>query len=299
MNQRLSRGRSALTVIGMALSVLAVSSTPAFAGYRGWYAPWDYQGDFQPGDISEDFTEMLPPATACGLRIRTPSYYRWTDDEDGTTADGNLSRDVIIWIDNENAGCSRSFSTRYYDDSHTFSPPGGVGVSIDISTNYGAYWVNNNGYYLYTCNGCVGVDDEVAVAPEDIWSQLVVTGFKAVSGAVGDPRRQARAADAIASTTRQAADLQPLLRARIAERRRTPLSVIEASVRALEDAAVRSLVSALTAGKDCEALTRAGHYADAFKACVSAMGSVEHSDALMGTAWSLYHPPAKPTAAAR
>jgi len=288
-----------LTVIGMALSALAVSATSASAGYRAWYAPWDYIGDFQPGDISEDFTEMLPPATACGLRIKTPGYYRWTDDEDGTIADGDMSKDVIIWIDNEGAGCSRSFSTRYYDDSHTFSPPGGVGVSIDISTNYGAYWVNNNGYYLYTCNGCVGPDDEAVAPPEDIWSRLVVTGFRAVSGAVGDPRRQARAADAIASMTRRAGDLQPLLKARIAERRRTPLSVLEASVRALEDASVRTLAAAITAGKNCEALTRAGHYADAFIACVSAMGSVDHSDALMGTAWSLYHPPAKPTAAAR
>jgi hypothetical protein len=297
MSQRLFSGRSAIAVLGLTLSLLTLSSAPAFADYRAWYSPWDYVGDFQSGDVSEDFTEMLPPASACGFRITTPSYYRWTDDEDGTIADGNLSKDVIIWIDNP--GCSRSFSTRYYDDSHTFSPPGGVGVSIEISTNYSAYWVNDNGYYLYTCNGCVGPDDEVAVPPEDIWAHLVITGFKAVGGAVGDPKRQSRAAAAVAVISRKAADLQPLLQARIAERRRTPLSVLEASVRALEDAAVRALASALTAGKECEALTSSGHYAEAFKACASATRSVEHSDALMQTAWFLPRPPARPAAAAR
>src|SRR5687767_1232945 len=121
MSQRLSSGRSAIAMAGMMLSVLVLSSAPAFAEYRGWYAPWDYVGDFQVGDVSEDFTKMFPPATACGLRINTPSYYRWTDDVDGTIASGDLYKDVIIWIDNPGAGCSRAFSTRYADGSHTFS----------------------------------------------------------------------------------------------------------------------------------------------------------------------------------
>src|SRR5262245_43840144 len=122
MSQPSVTGRPSIAFMGVVtLSLLMLSSAPAFAGYRAWYAPWDYIGDFQSGDVSDDFTEMVPPASACGLRISTPSTYRWTDDEDGTTASGSLSKDVIIWIDHP--GCSRPFSTRYYDDSHTFSPP--------------------------------------------------------------------------------------------------------------------------------------------------------------------------------
>lgn len=284
--------------LALMFSLLLLSSTPAFADYRAWYAPWDYGGDFQPGDISEDTTKMVPPSNACGFRITLPSYYRWTNDEDGTLSDGNLSKDVIIWIDNPGAGCSRSFSTRYYDDSHTFSPPGGIGVSIEISTNYSAYWVNDNGYYLFTCGGCVGPDDEVAGPPQDIWAHLIIGGFKSLSGAVIDPRRQTHASASVAALVRETADLQPRLQARIAERRKTPLSVLEKSVRSLEDAAVQALAAARASGASCERFTSAGHFAEAFSACVAAERGVAHSDALMRAAWFLYHPPAKAAPAA-
>ena len=173
------------------LFALALSSSPAFAEYRAWFAPWDYIGDFQPGDISEDFSEMTPPDEACGLRISTPSYYAWTDDVEGIVGSHDLYQDVIIWIDNPDADCDESFSVTKADMSATYSPPDGA-VSMEIHTNYGAYWVNKNGYYLYTCGGgekCVGADD-FTIPPQDIWSTLTASAFADVSGSTIDPRRQ-------------------------------------------------------------------------------------------------------------
>ena len=86
MSQPSWNGRPAITLMGVVtFAALTLSSAPAFAGCRAWYGPWDYVGDFQSGDVSDDFTDMFPPEDACGLRIVTPSYYRWTDDVDGST----------------------------------------------------------------------------------------------------------------------------------------------------------------------------------------------------------------------
>ena len=123
--------RAIVKTICTTLCALTLSSTPAFAEYRAWFAPWDYVGDFQPGDISEDFSEMVPPDEACGLRISTPSYYAWTDDVDGIVASHDLYQDVIIWIDNPGADCTESFSVTKADKSATYSPPDGGGIDGD------------------------------------------------------------------------------------------------------------------------------------------------------------------------
>ena len=77
--------RAATIVTTLGLSALVLSATPASAEYRAWFSAWDYVGDFQPGDISEGFSEMSPPAEACGLRITDPGYYAWTNDVDASS----------------------------------------------------------------------------------------------------------------------------------------------------------------------------------------------------------------------
>ena len=282
-----------LAMIGTTLSVLVFSASPSFASYRAWYSPWDYIGDFQPGDVSEEFTEMFPPAVACGMRIKNPSTYRWTNDEDDTVTDqdgnwynGTMYKDVIIWLDNP--GCSRSFSVTTWDEMTTYSLPPVGAVSIEIFTSYGAYWVNDNGYYLYTCGACKGPDDEAVLPPDDEWSLPAASGLKAVSAALIDPRRQTDAASVIASLSHEVAQLQPFLQKRIVDRRRVRLGSLEASVRSLEDAAVQALAEARTSAAACETLARQSAYTDSFVACTTAARQVERSQSLMRTAWFLY-----------
>lgn len=292
--QHTSALRPAIVTLCATLSALAMSSSPAFADYRAWYAPWDYVGDFEPGDISEDYSEMDPPAGACGLRIGDPSYYRWTDDVGGTVTSADLYKDVIIWVDNPGTACSRPFSVRYADDSNTFSPPV-TAVAMEISTNYAVHWVKDNGDYLYTCGSCAVSDDMVLGPTDNIWSLATVSAFKAVSGSLDDPRRQPEAAQAVAALTQQVMRLQALLQKQLTDRRRTTLGDLEPAVRALEDAAARSLAAARTSADTCDVLARQTRYIEAFAACTSAGDDVEDSDSLMRTAWFLYHPPSAPT----
>jgi hypothetical protein len=285
-------GAGTVTRMIFTLSVLVLSTSPAFAEYRAWFAPWDYVGDFQPGDISEDFTEMVPPDEACGLRISDPSYYAWRNDVDGVVASHDLYQDVIIWIDNPGADCPESFSVTKADMSATFSPPNSGAVSMAIYTNYGAYWVNKNGYYLYTCGGCAGPND-FTLPFDDIWSVLA-TSFTNVSGSIRDPRRQSRVFSAVADLSLRVGQLQTLLRDRIAARRRTLLGGLESSVRSLEDAAVRTLAAARTAADTCATFVQKGFYSESFVACTAAERAVEESGSLGRAAWFLYHPPSMP-----
>ncbi len=292
---------AAVKTICATLFTLALSSSPAFAEYRAWFAPWDYIGDFQPGDISEDFSEMTPPDEACGLRISSPSYYAWTNDVDGIVASHDLYQDVIIWIDNPGADCTESFSVTKADMSASYSPPGGGAVSMEIHTNYGAYWVNKNGYYLYTCGGgekCVGADD-FTIPPQDAWSTLTASAFADVSGSTIDPRRQFRTFSAVADLALRVGQLRTQLQNRVATRRRTPLGGLELSVRGLEDAATKTLAAARTAADTCASLVQEGFYVESFAACTKAGRGVEESDSLMRAAWFLYHPPSLQTTAVR
>ncbi len=296
--KQFTTGATIKTICTM-IFALALSSSPAFAEYRAWFAPWDYVGDFQPGDISEDFTEMLPPDDACGLRINTPSYYAWTNDVDGIVASHDLYQDVIIWIDNPGADCTEPFSVTKADKSATYSPPNGGAVSMEIFTNYGAYWVNKNGYYLFTCGDACNGPDKFTIPPEDIWSTLTASAFANVSGSTIDPRRQSRSFSAVADLALRVGQLRTQLQNRIATRRRTPLSGLESSVRGLEDAATRTLAAARTAADTCASLVQKGFYIESFAACTKAGRGVEESDSLMRAAWFLYHPPSLQATSAR
>jgi hypothetical protein len=281
---------TATVMTTLCLSALVLSATPAAAEYRAWFSAWDYVGDFQSGDISEGFSEMSPPADACGLRVTDPSYYAWTNDVDGVVASHDLYQDVIIWIDNPGADCDRSFSVTKADLSTTYSPPNGGAVSMEIHTNYGAHWVNKNGYYLYTCGNCVG-PDQFTIPADDVWTLMTVSAFADAGGAILDPRRQSRAFTAVAPLSLRVGQLQTFLKNRIANRRRTTLEGQEASVRSLEDAATRTLAAARKKVDSCATLVQSGAYLDAFTACSTASRDVEHGDALMRAAWFLYNPP--------
>ncbi len=281
--------RGTIAMVCTVLSALALSSSPASAAYRAWFAPWDYVGDFDEGDVSEDFTMMVPPAGACGLRMNDPSYYRWTTTYDNTVSSADFTKDVIIWVDRP--ACSRPFSVRYADDSHTFTHADVI--SMELFTNYAVHWVNDSGNYLYTCNACTTAADFAVVPPDDDFSVLTATAFKAIGTTIVDPRRQFGVSAAIGGLAREVTQLQQLLQQRIADRRRGTLALVEASVRSLEDAATAALSSALAGTNRCDALVRQGAYSTAFVACTGAGHDVEHSQSLMRTAWFLYHPRAK------
>ena len=288
--QQPRRARTALVVACASLSAVVFSSTPAFASYRAWYAHWDNVGSFAPGDLSEDNTKLDPPVGVCGLRVKTPNTYAWVNDDMVPIASGNLSKDVIMWLDRD--GCSRPFSVRYSDDSHTFLPVVGA-VSIELYNSDGAYWVNDNGYYYFTCGNCVAVDDKVVYPPDDVWSLPAASAFKAVSASVVDPRRQPAAVIAIASLAFQLSALKTAVATRIVNRRRAALGGLEASVRSLEDAGTKALAAASDSANRCQTLAKQGAYTKAQLACTTAGQQVEESGSLLAAGWSLHSQPLK------
>jgi hypothetical protein len=283
--------RAAITMTNAALVVLVLAASPASAGYRAWYGQGGTVGQFVSGDVSEDQTKMIPPPGACGLKMISPSSYRWADGDENTVQDdygndesGPVPIDAIIWV--ENAGCTRPFSVNYSPGNPIDFPENGAAF-IEILDSDGAHWVNEEGCHLTGCGGVdPGADDE-AIQPGHYWSLAVVSAFKAVTPSVIDPRRQPRAVTAIGALSHDVAQLQPVLQNLIADRRRLPLGVVEASVRGLEDAATKALTSARSSVAACETRARQGAYADAFIACTTAGRYVEHSGALIRTAMSI------------
>lgn len=291
--QQPHRGRrGSFILVYASLSVVVLSATPAFASYRAWHADWAYLGDFAAGDLSEDYTKLVPPAGVCGLRIKSPNTYAWVDDDMVPIASGNLSKDIIMWLDNPGAGCSRPFSVRYHDDSHTFSPAAGA-VSIELFNSDGAYWVTDTGYYFFICGNCVAADDKVVYPREDVWSLLAASAFKAVSAAVIDPLRQSGMTSAIASLAFQLNALEPAVAKRIADRRRASLGDLETSVRSLEDAGTKALAAASNSADRCQTLAQKGAYAKAYQSCATAGRQVEQSGSLLAAAGALYSQPLK------
>jgi hypothetical protein len=222
--------------------------------------------------------------------VKTPNTYAWVNDDMVPIASGNLSKDIIMWLDNP--GCSKPFSVRYSDNSHTFSPPEGA-VSIELLNSDGAYWVTDTGYYYFTCGDCVAVDDKVVYPPDDVWSLPAASAFKAVSASVVDPLRQSAAVSAIATLAFQLSALKPAVATRIVDRRRAALGGLEASVRSLEDAGTKALAAASDSANRCQTLAKKGAYTKAQLACTTAGRQVEESGSLLAAGWSLHSQPMK------
>lgn len=286
--------RAAITMTSVTLFVLVVFAGPAAAEYRAWYAPYEDHGLFEEGDVSESVTKMIPPVGACGLRVISPNSYAWIDsngnvvEDDGVQQSGTPALDVIIWVDAPN--CSHSFSVAESNGTDPLELPDVGAVYIALDGSEGAYWVNDEGCHVNGCGGVEPASDDEAIAPSDSWSLAMGWAFKAVSAGVLDPRRQPRAFIAIATLSRQTAQLQSLLQQQIGERRRFPVGVIEASVRSLEDAATRALSAARSSVAACETRARLRAYADAFVACTLAGQQLEDSGSLARAAWFLAQP---------
>jgi hypothetical protein len=153
---------------------------------------------------------------------------------------------------------------------------------MEISTNYSAHWVGNDGYYLYTCNACVGATD-FAIEPDDVWWPWLPAGaaFKAVGASLLDPQRHTAILGAIPALSREVARLQTTLQSRLTTRRRSlPLGHLEESARSLEDAAARALSDARKAVASCDTLAKQGALTEASVACTTAGQRVERSRSL-------------------
>jgi len=266
------------------LTVLAVSgfssAAHASAEYRVWYFD-DNFNTYNEGDVTDGWTKLVPPDWACGILFYDPSYYRWVNSDGVNIEDGNFNKDVRVWLGK--AGCSESLEIEYSDNSGSF--PHEIGGSyMEINTNYGYSWINDEGGWP-TCGDCVG-PDELTYFPDHIdWAHVIASEFKTVKPSLLDLRLRSRSVRAIDQLGKDVAALLPALRAQIVRRRAAYLLAdLEPSVRALEDAALANLDDASRFVSSCLAQAKLGRFADAYAACTVGGERLDAADSLVHSA---------------
>jgi hypothetical protein len=273
----------------LAVAAVAVFSTAAHASaaYRVWYFDDNFD-TFDAGDVTDGLTTLVPPAWACGIVFDDPSYYRWVDSYGVNVGDGNFNKDVRVWLGKP--GCSESLNIEYADNSQSFPHVAG-GSYMEITTNYGLHWIDNNGSYP-SCVGCVG-PDQIVYFPDDIdWAQIIVSTFKTVDASLVDSRLRSRAVDAVNRLSKQVAALLPALQEQVTKRRRAHLlGDLEGSVRPLEDAAIGHIYFAGRLLSACSSQAQLGKMTDAFVFCEIAGDQVGAAGSLIKSAQSSFQLP--------
>jgi hypothetical protein len=273
------------------LTVLAVAgvSTAAHASahYRVWYFD-DNFNTYNEGDVTDGWTKLVPPAWACGILFYDPSYYRWVNSDGNNIGDGNFNKDVRVWTGKP--GCSESLGIEYSDNSQSF--PHQVGGSyMEITTNYGFSWIDDEGGWP-SCGACVG-PDELTYFPDRVdWAHIVASEFLTVKPSLLDSRLRSRSVKAIGQLGQHVAELFPALQAQVMKRRATYLlGDLETPVRALENAALSNLYYSLRMVSTCMSQAQLGRFSDAYAACTVGGELLDATDSLVNSAQSSFQKP--------
>ena len=267
------------------MAVAGVSTAAhASADYRVWYFD-DNFNTYNAGDVTDGWTKLVPPDWACGILFYDPSYYRWVNSDGNNIDDGNFNKDVRVWMGKP--GCSESLGIEYSDNSQSFPHESG-GSYMEISTNYGFSWINDEGGWP-SCGACVG-PDELTYFPDRIdWAHIVASEFKTVRPSLLDSRLRSHSVKAIGQLGQHVAALLPALRAQVISRRTARfLADLEKPVRALEDAALSNLDYAARSVSSCLSQAQLGRFADAYAACTVGGDLLDAADSLVHSAQSTF-----------
>jgi hypothetical protein len=257
-------------ILLVAALVLSSSSAFAMAHYRVWYFDDVYES-FNEGDVSDGTTKLTPTSWACGLKFDNPSYYRWVNGYGSTMSSGNLSKDVYVWM--PLPGCPENEPLiEYHDGSHTFAHPPGASY-MEISTHDGVYWIDEDGGWP-SCHPCNAFDDFQYVFNPIDWD-IFENSVATLKTLLLNTRGQTRLAAPIAQARSSVSHLTVTFTATIQARRRTPLADREATVRSLEDAAARLLVSAEQRLSVCGDAAKTNQFPEAYAACDGATLDVQ------------------------
>lgn len=274
------RGRAAATTAAAALVVLLGSSSDAFASYKVWWFDNINVAEFEEGDISVGNSKLTVPASACGLRFLNPSYYRWMDQYAAIMDSADFSKNVHVWV--PKAGCPHNDPfVEYQDGSASFPHPAGASY-MEIFTNYGVSWIDANGEQLW-CELCpIGGLDYASTNVNE--PGTIVGPFATVMAALLDSRQQPFLFNAVATLTRILLEQHDDVGRGVDARRRQYLGEVEATIRGLEDAALSRLYDASVRSNDCQRLTAAKRYRDAFVACGVARDAAADAGSLLDAA---------------
>ena len=269
MTRQKSSARSVVMMGMLILGSLVVSANSAFAmvQYKVWYFDNNFDW-FQEGDVSVGGVKLNPPAWACTLRFYNPSYYRWVDGDENTISSEDFYQDVRVHL--PRPGCPESevvvklldgiVIEREDEDGDPIYPS-----YIEISTNGAINWLDADGSN-HACGFACVAPVGFKYLKFKYTGNVVLSSIEGVQGTMLDLQRQARVLDAVAGLRRQVSHLDAETRGQVMARRRHALGDREASVRALEDAALSRLAEAGRKLLECEDRAREWHFTEAFVA---------------------------------
>lgn len=228
-----------------------------------------------------------PPAGACGMRFTSIDDSEWIlpYNLDGPTIpSGPLN--IYIGL----PGCGWSGVTIEPDNPgsgpNQIAPLQGFAGSVHV---YGTgKWVDGNGDSIY--HGCGGCDLPVLPVYGGSGSHwLVLPGRLGALKSALSGKADIRSVDRLLTLIDgDLTGLSKTLSNGIARRRTTPLGILDASVRSLEDDAQRRLGSAVRQTNDCRNFRARGDLKSAFIACDAASASVNLARVLLTTAESWF-----------
>jgi hypothetical protein len=297
MAGQMSSARRVVSIGMLVLGVWAVSSARASAmvDYKIWW--FDDNNDwFQEGDVSVAGVKLNPPAWACAIRFYSPSYYRWVDTNENTLPEPEGSADFFqdVRIHLPRPGCPESeIVVKLLDGTVIPHPVEPIAASyLRIYTDGAINWLDADGSNHacgFACVAPVGLTYLKLKATVAV----VTDGILDVQGTMLDPSRHARVLDAFPAVRTRLRALDADIQKQIAARRQYNLGDREASIRLLEDAALRKLADAGKRLFESENRVREWRFPDAFVAGELGSDSVNAARALLRAAEASF-PPRKP-----
>lgn len=256
---------------------LAMLIPQAYADYKVWY--YDDNAWFEYGDLSAGNVKMVPPSWACGRRFFDPSYYRWVGEYSNTIAADDFWENVHVWLPLDDDCPHEQILIEDQDGGESYPAPLGTHY-MEISTNYGGYWIDKDGGWP-ACNCSIPTTLKLLASNIDwsVFAEIMNDVQVALS-----PTQPERSAQALLDDAQRR--LEPLARELskvIAERRRQSFGELESTVGALEDHALAEMQGATVGLETCQRYASASRKANALVACSGAGESARAAQRVLHT----------------
>ena len=290
---RRSLMRTIFTLSLLTMALLGVSAQASADVYRIWYYDDDFN-TYAAGDFTVGWVKVAPPVWACSIKIYWPDHYYWFGDYDVILEDGDLDPHVTVSLPRQ--GCPSDGATD--ENGGIVVRQGNTEIPFVLGTHYleitgnddlAFNWLDANGSN-HPC-GAACATPSVFKYGKVTYSQLNGLGrtfnrqgTKLLLPAV----QEVREAAALMKTTLAALDAE--VRGQIAIRRRSNLGDREASVRALENAALTMIGDAGRRIADLDVYAAQQNLASAFVSADLGSESINAAGELLRAAESSFPP---------
>ncbi len=285
-----------VSVAGVAMLVTAPFAAALNQDYYVHFSTYSGSGyaDTYITAVSSGGTQLVKPATACGLRFEGYDTTSWL-----FGYGFNYSPDFSVWKNGgidvwlPSAGCGAWGNLVVEPDStgpgeaSLVSPPGDFAGMLYVP-DARAYWIDKDGkklIYKHVCNDCSASSDFTYGSHGGVHGWVVVPEqLKTLTRSLGGMKDIRSIGLLLDLSQRSLQDLSRELAIKITARRSYKAARIESALRGLEDAATRNLNLAIARQLDCRAYQERGDVKSAANACQAAFNAVDQARGNVGSA---------------